>query len=300
MKKNLLTILASVIFALTGYATTTSETIQFLGVNPAEGAVTSLSKIIIETDTDLHYAVGLTLTDAQGNSYGIKYTNVDLYEQSIYAYITVVLAEEITAPGVYTLTIPAGGVVEYEGTKTNTEQAYTWTIGDVPQEPTITTTTPAQGSTITEPLTEILATWNINVDISFGGQEAYILDAEGNKVTTARAEYVYDTNHACIDNQLNFVLDTPIETAYGNYTFVIEAGYVNDMGTATMANKEIRIEYFLNINSGIDSITADATNGYMVYDINGILVMHTANAADLDRLDKGVYIINGVKVFINR
>ena len=38
----------------------------------------------------------------------------------------------------------------------------------------------------------------------------------------------------------------------------------------------------------------------VVYDINGFRVMQTKKASDLDRLNNGLYIINGVKVLINK
>ncbi len=51
-------------------------------------------------------------------------------------------------------------------------------------------------------------------------------------------------------------------------------------------------------NSGIEDIVSDIDSGYIVYNLNGIRVLKTANKADLELLPKGVYIVNNKKVAI--
>ena len=439
-----------------GGTTTEPSYIEFLSVKPEEGTVASLKEIQIISDTDLGQAEGLKLTDANGTEYALSsVTNDREGEDGIYESVIVTIKDEITAAGTYTLTIPAGAVVEYITDmnitpKVNAEKTYTWTIGavetpdyifnaddyevaaeyttltdgiftflqgegstkpwivdasdknysngvstskrikpqtaknyltaDIPaagklvfgvhsssssatdrtlsvkqndvelygkvvseadkvdgvhkvhevvveaglatitmpvntlnfsyiefipggeQEEGlyITEVDPAEGSKIVEKFESVMTTWSMDCDLAYTGVECWIEDAAGTKITSVAATYVYDDNHVCIDNKLKFVLSTPIEKANGVYTLVIGAGYVADMATYSVTNEEIRISYELDINSGIAGIKVDAENGYVVYDLNGYRVMQTRNAADLDRLENGIYIINGVKVLLNK
>ena len=285
-----------------------STEVKFLSVNPEEGKVESLSFIQIITDTDLGSVGGCKLTDANGKEYEIEQypENKDESDPN-WESIIIVPSEEITAAGTYTLTVPAGAAVEFiqDATltpKTNAAATYTWTIEGEPVEEGlyITEVDPAEGSKIVEKFESVITTWSMDCDLSYTGVECWIEDAAGTKITSVAATYVYDDNHVCIDNKLEFVLSTPIEEANGVYTLVIGAGYVADMATNSVTNEEIRISYDLDINSGIAGIKVDAENGYVVYDLNGYRVMQTRNAADLDRLENGIYIINGVKVLLNK
>lgn len=285
-----------------------STEVKFLSVNPEEGKVESLSFIQIITDTDLGSVGGCKLTDANGKEYEIEQypENKDESDPN-WESIIIVPSEEITAAGTYTLTVPAGAAVEFiqDATltpKTNAAATYTWTIEGEPVKEGlyITEVDPAEGSKIVEKFESIITTWSMDCDLAYTGVECWIEDAAGTKITSVAATYVYDDNHVCIDNKLEFVLSTPIEEANGVYTLVIGAGYVADMATYSVTNEEIRISYDLDINSGIAGIKVDAENGYVVYDLNGYRVMQTRNAADLDRLENGIYIINGVKVLLNK
>lgn len=143
----------------------TPATIEFLSVTPEEGVVTSLKNIQVITDTDLGEANGLTLTDADGKEYSLNaVTNDRVGEDGIYESIIITLSEEITAAGTYTLTIPAGKVVEYitdmetQTPKLNAEKTYTWTI-EGEEELKIKSITLAEGAEL-ESLSEIIVEFN--------------------------------------------------------------------------------------------------------------------------------------------
>ena len=58
------------------------------------------------------------------------------------------------------------------------------------------------------------------------------------------------------------------------------------------------VQVDLSEDAGVEGIIADPTDGvYRVYNLQGIKVMETTNAADIDSLN-GVYIINGKKVLV--
>lgn len=50
----------------------------------------------------------------------------------------------------------------------------------------------------------------------------------------------------------------------------------------------------------VEMITADADGMYRVYSVNGVKVMETSNADDLNGLAAGIYVINGRKYMINK
>lgn len=51
-------------------------------------------------------------------------------------------------------------------------------------------------------------------------------------------------------------------------------------------------------DTGIEDVTSDSANRYIVYNLYGILVMNTMEKSDLNKLSRGIYIVNGKKVFI--
>lgn len=57
--------------------------------------------------------------------------------------------------------------------------------------------------------------------------------------------------------------------------------------------------YTIDIDSGIAGIYA-VDGRYEVYTVNGVLVLSTKDASDLNKLENGLYIINGQKVYIRK
>ena len=52
--------------------------------------------------------------------------------------------------------------------------------------------------------------------------------------------------------------------------------------------------------SGVATIVAAEDGKYVVFNVNGVMILSTDNAAELERLDAGLYIINGKKVLVNK
>ena len=60
----------------------------------------------------------------------------------------------------------------------------------------------------------------------------------------------------------------------------------------------------------MDNVTIDNTSGvkgieaadgvYRVVDLNGMVILETTNASDLQKLNKGIYIVNGNKVLVSK
>lgn len=210
-------------------------TIEFLSVNPEEGVVTSLKNIQVITDTDLGEANDLTLTDADGKEYSLNaVTNDRVGEDGIYESIIITLSEEITAAGTYTLTIPAGKVVEYitdmetQTPKLNAEKTYTWTI-EGEEELKIKSITPADGEVV-DYIYEVQVEVSEPVYLdSFNGAQPYLLNGDGEKLATFGVDYPnYTGFHQgalgkfYLSKNLLFFLSSPIKDG-GNYQIVIPA-----------------------------------------------------------------------------
>ena len=86
----------------------------------------------------------------------------------------------------------------------------------------------------------------------------------------------------------------------GTYEFVLPEGaflLIGEDGSFNV-NQEGFVEFSVTTSTGINEVV-DALDGrYVVYNINGILVLDTDNAAELAGLTPGLYIINGKKVIV--
>ncbi|MGM9733336.1 MAG: hypothetical protein ACI3YT_04350 [Prevotella sp.] len=97
-------------------------------VTPEVGNVTSLKTIdvIFDSHSEISFGSGNpSLTDAAGNSYTV---NEDL-DWDVWNMAKFIIAEEITAEGTYTLTLPAGHI-NYEDSSNVNDIKFTWTIGN--------------------------------------------------------------------------------------------------------------------------------------------------------------------------
>ncbi|MBO5134921.1 MAG: hypothetical protein J6C15_07220 [Bacteroidaceae bacterium] len=136
-----------------------------------------------------------------------------------------------------------------------------------------------------------------------------VLDADGKQVATASMEVVMNVYREEWEGEVyefenptatvKFTLSQAI-TAAGTYTFVIpEATVYNegfypeseDFGVSLGAiyNPEIRLTYTIQAPSGISGVEVEAAKGN-VYNLQGVRVAN--------KLQKGVYIVNGKKVYV--
>ena len=136
-----------------------------------------------------------------------------------------------------------------------------------------------------------------------------VLDAEGNQVATATMEVVNNVYREEFEGEVyeyeypssvaKFTLDKTI-TAAGTYTLVIpEATVFNEgyypesedfgIGWGALYNPETRFVYTIKDPSAISGVEVEAANG-KVYNLQGVRVAN--------KLQKGVYIVNGKKVYV--
>ena len=90
------------------------------------------------------------------------------------------------------------------------------------------------------------------------------------------------------------------EPILGNGTYILEipTGYFIDRNGNNIEG--ITLKYTVTNDSGSPTDIEDIIeeNNWTVYNINGVKVLETTNANDLNKLAKGVYIINGNKVIV--
>ena len=136
-----------------------------------------------------------------------------------------------------------------------------------------------------------------------------VLDAEGNQVATAEMEVVNSVYREEYEGEVyefeypssvaKFTLNKTI-TEPGTYTFVIpeatvfNEGYYPDsedfgIGWGALYNPEVRLVYTIKDASAISGVEVEAANG-KVYNLQGVRVGN--------KLQKGVYIVNGKKVYV--
>ena len=100
-------------------------------VTPEVGNVTSLQTIdvIFDSHSEISFGSGNpSLTDAAGNSYTVNEGWGPDWNILNWARFTI--AEEITAEGTYTLTLPAGHINYEDGSSNVKDIKFTWTIGN--------------------------------------------------------------------------------------------------------------------------------------------------------------------------
>lgn len=83
------------------------------------------------------------------------------------------------------------------------------------------------------------------------------------------------------------------ELGSGNYSLIIPKGYFIVDG---MVNPEIYQDFD---TSGITAITPDE-NVVTVYNLNGVQLINGGEKSELNRLQPGIYIVNGAKKFVSR
>ena len=96
-----------------------------------------------------------------------------------------------------------------------------------------------------------------------------------------------------------------VEDAEGNCTITLPEGFFNIGGYEILGtlyggedSPELVIVYVIDSTEAVKGINADADGIFRVYNLNGILVLSTENALELNNLAKGIYIINGKKYII--
>lgn len=209
-------------------------------------------------------------------------------------YLT--LEQPITTPGTYTLHIDQGFFnlgTEYSSWKSlGVDYEYYVKEPQTSDEDDNRTYVPSPEDNTLTSLSQVEITFvDYNEVAGAAGKATLTINGAKETITLPDAEYGIEWN-AMVQPLGNTY------TANGTYTIDFPAGYFA-LGSNGDESKAFAIVYTLsNGNVGITNIAADANGLYNVYNMNGVKVLSTDKAADFAGLEKGIYVINGQKVYI--
>lgn len=260
-----------------------------VSANPQEGEVGSLKDFEF-TFMDYNscawtYDAMPYISDGNGNKLA-TISNVDY--GTGWNQLVCSLNAEITEPGTYILTIPAGAVTyDDDPANLNSEVTFTYTIAEADNEKY--TVTPAVG-TVTS-LQTIDVIFDSHSEISFGSGNPSLTDAAGNTYT------VYEGFGPDFDilNWARFTIAEEI-TAEGTYTLTLPAGHINYEDGSSNVN-DIKFTWTVGNATAISNIFS-AEGNVEIYNANGQLIKSGDANAIKSLAPNKMYIINGKKVII--
>ena len=261
-----------------------------VSANPQEGEVGSLKDFEF-TFMDYNscawtYEAMPFISDGDGNKLA-TISNVD-YGTGLNQLVCS-LKGEITEPGTYILTIPAGAVTYNDDPDNlNSEVTFTYTIADKSNENV--TITPAAGNVSEIPALLIL-TFNDQTEVGASGN-CTLVDDKGNSYKAELGIY-WEGDY----NQLQIELADGAITAEGTYTLTIPAGAVSYGSSGDSSNGELTFVFVIGNATAISNIFA-AEGNVEIYNANGQLVKRGDASAIKTLAPNKMYIINGKKVII--
>lgn len=263
-----------------------------VSANPQEGEVGSLKDFEF-TFMDYNscawtYDAMPYISDGDGNKLA-TISNVDF--GTGWNQLVCSLNAEITEPGTYILTIPAGAVTyDDDPANLNSEVTFKYTIADKSSENV--TITPAAGN-VTEIPASLKLTFNDQSEVGTGSGRPTLVDQNGKSYSAD-----IQINYSWELNELEVVLLDGAITAEGTYTLTIPAGAVTYGAWGDSSNGELVFVYVIATTDTISALLANQSS-VDVYDVNGTLVKAGADAAALKALATNkVYVINGKKVIL--
>lgn len=275
-------------------------------ITPATGTVESLHVFEL-TFVDREFASwgsgNPTITLPDGNVVNITDATYG-DDWSVTNVLKLTTPEEYTEPGNYVLTLPAGCVTfgEYGEESNASDIKFKYNI-PVPTPELVVTADPESGSYL-ELLGDVVLTYEGCVDTNWN------FGYDGGEVPTLKLPSGEDKDVSMVKNYGGGMNQFAFQFSQyaggfadeGTYTFTIPAGY-------TTYSYDY-MEYYLNENplvftwivetSGVSLIFAGEEGAINVYTVDGIQVVNNGGAADIRNLNKGIYIINGKKVYINK
>lgn len=226
-----------------------------------------------------------------------KVTTTAAIDASYKCAFTLTLANTITEPGKYRITIARGAYVweDYFETYSNAELVGDFEIEAV-VDPIVAFTPiaidPAEGSV------KAIKDITITFDNEYFAKGLWCENAvakiyDQSKAVVASASIEADTK----DAKLYISLAEEI-CAEGTYNVVIEAGVISDYEDENFVNPEISLTYVIE-PTGVEAVSMDA-KVYTVVTINGMLIKENASWNEVMNLEPGIYVINGEKVYIRK
>ena len=283
---------------LKGDVTRAMAKFDMLSVVPsADEVVNSLSEIVVTMSAP----VGGVADGAKAviSKDGVTIEEAPIAIEAGSADVKVVLTNAITERGVYTMTIAEGLLFDEKydaadplmsGAKCNSAIAAEFKVMGRFAMKSVTPDT----ADVVEKLSEVVITMSAPVGgVSDGAKAVVTKDGETVDEVPVTMSLVEGSTEVIVT--LNNVIETN-----GKYVMTIPEGVIFDekydaidpIKSGAKCNEEIVLEFEVVIFDGINGINVDASGKDRVYTIGGVRVN--------GKLAKGVYIINGKKVVINK
>lgn len=201
-------------------------------------------------------------------------------------------------PGVYTIEVPAGAAMNADG-KFNEKISFRINYLEQKTEGIPCTSNPENGMDVAK-LDKIYINAPAGykkISPALGGiTKTYLYnDAFKDDKDKTQMAYLHQEN----DTRLSITLDKEV-TEKGDYTLEIPAGSilgVKDDGTQVLSSAMTFVWGVRDLGA-VEGIGIDGVDSFDVYDMNGVNILKNGTKDDLNRLGKGVYIINGRKYIL--
>lgn len=235
-----------------------------------------------------------SLTDADGN---VVAEGMIALDDNDFNAVNVILPEEITTPGTYSMVIAQGIIISNDSdTNRNPELSYSWTVKAAQAEPTFTFTptevAPADKAEV-KSIDKVVLTFASAAKVA-EGTEVSLTSANGYLAATGTM-----TVDAVDSKLVNIVFPKPVEDLDGaEYMITIEKGMITEADDENNSNPELSYTWTIKTPNSISGIYFDNGVAGDVYNMQGVLVLRDATVSDLEKLDKGIYLVKGKKFVI--
>ena len=175
-----------------------------------------------------------------------------------------------------------------------TRSIYSYTHVGSAAAAVITAVEPADGSKV-ESLSCILFTFsNIATTVDTSKEAKLYKEGSDETIPFSFTNLKEDGSYVA-QNQGALLLDAPV-VKNGIYILEIADGYFVDRNSKEI--KGITLKYTVENDTAIEDIIANEESGRVVYNASGVKVLDTTDADKVKALPSGIYIVNGVKVYI--
>ncbi len=212
-----------------------------------------------------------------------------------YIGATITMKEPVTAPGIYTVEVPADFFELGEQFSGGLSKAASITYEiKAPAKPLVVELTPAPGN-VSEIPAKIIVTLPNNKSVgSTYTADPTLVDEAGNSYK-ASLEIDWDIRDL---NVITIVLADGAITRHGTYTLTIPAGALTFDDDPDNVNGTDLVYIYVVGTDGICNFVTAEGGKVNVYTVGGTQLLKNADADAVGRLAKGMYIINGKKVII--
>ena len=266
-------------------------------VTPAQGTTLErLSEIIVTCDEGIKASNLKVASEGAVTTFTVKQTNSNTLTLTAKKELTTInnvdlnitfTGDILLNPNGMNMSIP---IPTRYGKKTLVSYKLT---GDAPAA-TIDNIDPADGSVLEE-LTSVVFTFSYYMNASEDESLQPRLYLEGT-TELIPVEYSTKPEDGVKTMTQGAIKATAPVTANGTYILEVPTGYFIDANNNAIDG--VTLKYTVQNDTGIEEILGADVNSWTVYNVAGVKVLETTDAAKVKALTKGLYIINGVKSIV--